>query len=160
MILQEHTKLSEHFDWAETTVTEQRGVSNIPITEDIWVNIYKTAQKMEVLRKDIDYPMSVNSWYRSPVVNTLVGGAKNSDHMTGCAVDFICPRFGSPLMICKRIMQVKEKFGFKQLILEHTWVHISFSHIPNALPKLEVLSLLANGKYAIGLTDKNGVPYK
>ena len=32
-------------------------------------------------------PIIINSGYRSPEVNRLAGGAKNSNHLTGCAVD-------------------------------------------------------------------------
>ena len=32
-------------------------------------------------------PIIINSGYRSPEVNRLAGGAQNSNHLTGCAVD-------------------------------------------------------------------------
>ena len=32
-------------------------------------------------------PIVINSGYRSPEVNRLAGGAQNSNHLTGCAVD-------------------------------------------------------------------------
>ncbi|MBR5258880.1 MAG: DUF882 domain-containing protein, partial [Eggerthellaceae bacterium] len=35
-------------------------------------------------------PIVINSGYRSPEVNRLAGGANNSNHLTGCAVDIRC----------------------------------------------------------------------
>ena len=35
-------------------------------------------------------PIIINSGFRSPEVNKAVGGASNSNHLTGCAVDIRC----------------------------------------------------------------------
>ena len=35
-------------------------------------------------------PIVINSGYRSPELNRKVGGAANSNHLTGCAVDIRC----------------------------------------------------------------------
>ena len=37
-----------------------------------------------------EIPVVITSGYRSPEVNRLAGGAKNSNHLTGCAVDIRC----------------------------------------------------------------------
>ena len=39
---------------------------------------------------DEEIPVVITSGYRSPEVNRLAGGAKNSNHLTGCAVDIRC----------------------------------------------------------------------
>ena len=152
------TDLTENFTLAEAVVTNNRaGIVNTIDGESTMGNILKTAVKLEKVRAVLDdKPLLISSWYRCPALNTQVGGSKNSDHLLGAAVDFISPKFGTPLEICTRIIECKELIGFKQLILEHTWVHISWSTIPNTLPKLEVLSLLTGGGYARGLTDKWG----
>lgn len=46
-----------------------------------------------VLQPCRDYmgiPIRVNSGYRCPALNTLVGGSKTSDHLRGCAADISC----------------------------------------------------------------------
>ena len=42
----------------------------------------------EEMRNEVgEYPIIINSGFRSPEVNKAVGGATLSNHLTGCAVD-------------------------------------------------------------------------
>lgn len=149
--------ISEHFSWQEAQITLHREIDNY-VPDLIIPSIQNTARFMERVRALLgNVPISVSSWYRCPDLNKLVGGSIHSQHMTGEAVDFICPKFGTPLEICKHLQNYKELLRFDQLILEHTWVHISFPSVPNAIPKLQVLTLLQNKRsYAQGLTDLKG----
>jgi hypothetical protein len=148
--------LTEHFTWAEAVITTHREIQNTIESSEALDNIPKTAVKLEKVRTLLGVPIIVSSWYRNPTLNAAIGGAKNSDHMYGRAVDFIAPQFGTPYEVAKRIAQDSSLIGFKQLIMEHTWVHISWELIPNVLPRLEILSLLEDGGYAKGFTDKQG----
>lgn len=150
-------KLSTHFFLAEATESQQgsrAGLDNTP-TQPIITAMEQAARYMEIVRSILGVPILVSSWYRSPTVNKLVGGSVTSQHMKGEAVDFIAPAFGDPLAICRRLIENKNLINYDQLILEHTWVHISFS-ISSGKPRNQVLSLLENGGYATGLTDKRG----
>lgn len=69
-------------------------------------------------------PMHIDSGYRCPVLNTIVKGASSSAHLFGYAADFICPAFGTPYDIAKAIEA--SPIQFDQLIMEGTWVHVSF----------------------------------
>lgn len=152
--------LSDHFDVAEVTashIAESRGIKN-DYPAEMFDVIKNTAAGMERVRALLGKPIHVDSWYRCHELNVAVGSKDTSDHLQGRAVDFICQEFGSPLQICQFIIKYKELIRFKQLILEHTWVHISFDD-PSVKAKLEVLSLLNEGKYAFGLTNLEGVPY-
>jgi putative chitinase len=118
------TQLSTHFSLEELTITQVRGVDNTPNTE-IVSNLNHTAWQMEIVRHILgDIPIHVNSGYRSAAVNAAVGGSEHSAHCLGYAVDFICPEFGEPLQVAKKILASGLKFD--QLITEGTWVHISF----------------------------------
>lgn len=152
-------KISPNFSWEEAVITQHRGVNNAIPNEYVRGNVIKTANEMEKVRALLGSSVIVNSWFRCLELNRSLGSKDSSDHTTGCAVDFISPKFGSPLAICRKLVLAKVAVGFKQLILEHTWVHISWSHVPNVTPRMEVLSLLASGKYATGLTDPYGKPY-
>lgn len=149
-------ELSKHFTWAEASITSHRQFDN-EIPAHLYPAVKNTALWMEKVSSALDdRPITVTSWYRSPELNTAVGSNNNtSEHPKGQAVDFICPKFGTPLDIVRRLSSPDSGVYFNQLILEHTWVHISFP-VPPAIPKMQVLTLLANKKYAVGITDKYG----
>jgi zinc D-Ala-D-Ala carboxypeptidase len=75
-----------------------------------------------------------NSGYRSPEVNSKVGGSRNSDHIRGQAADIEIP--GIPN--AELAEWIKDNLEFNQLILEFYtpgvpdsgWVHVSY--IPEA----------------------------
>ena len=125
------TQLSEHFSLAELTVSENArrlGLSNIP-PADILARLKTTAKQMERVRELLGgRAIHVSSAYRAPAVNRAASGAKASAHMSGWAVDFICPDFGTPLAIAERI--ARSALTFDQLIHEYgRWVHISFDPV-------------------------------
>ena len=148
---------SAHFTWEEAVVTTHRNIDNI-LPEELKPVVKFTADKMEGVRSLLGVPISVLSWYRSPELNTAVGGSKTSQHMLGCAVDFHAPQYGSPKVICQKLNKFANMILFDQLILEHTWVHISFNAVPGGKARKEVLTLKQDKTYAIGLTDKLGNP--
>lgn len=47
----------------------------------------ETARVLEWLRAQLGRPIVVTSWYRDPLYNHAVGGARNSLHTTGSAAD-------------------------------------------------------------------------
>lgn len=115
--------LSEHFSLAELTITRQP-LDNTP-PANLLPNLTETARQMERVRELLNgAAILVTSAYRSPAVNAAVGGSPTSGHMKGYAVDFIAPRFGNPLAICRKLATSDLKFD--QLLQEGTWVHISF----------------------------------
>ena len=50
-------------------------------------NLFELGTNLEVLRAHFNMPVIVNSAYRSPKHNDLVGGSKNSQHLLGNAAD-------------------------------------------------------------------------
>lgn len=141
-------QLTPHFHLSEFTVSQtavRRRIDNEPPAQVI-AQLADTAEKMEQVRHLLgDKPIIVTSGYRSPKVNKAVGGSRTSAHLTGHAVDFICPGYGRPIDICHKL--VSSLVRFDQLIEEGNWVHISFD------PRMrgEVLTLLPSGSYRMGL---------
>lgn len=124
--------LSNHFTLAEFTTSQtaaRLGLDNTP-SPDVIEALKRTAMGLEMVRALLQAPVHINSGYRSPVVNRAVGGAKNSQHMTGQAVDIICPGYGTPAEVVRAIVKDKS-IPFDQCILEfNSWCHISFSNSP------------------------------
>ena len=54
---------------------------------EVFYNIVKLAQQLQILRNHIKKPIKINSGYRSPSHNKSIGGSKNSQHMLGKAAD-------------------------------------------------------------------------
>lgn len=117
------TQLSRYFSLAEMTTTST-GLSNKPDAQQL-ARLTSTAQAMDEVRKLLGHPIRVNSGFRSAAVNRAVGGSPKSAHALGYAVDFVCPKFGDPMAICRAI--VASGIRFDQLIMEkNRWVHLSF----------------------------------
>lgn len=71
--------------------------------------------------------ISIHSGYRCDVLNKKVGGSAKSQHKTGEAIDItVNGVFDEVLFIF-----IMHDCEFDQLILEKTWVHVSFSRIKN-----------------------------
>lgn len=121
--------LTEHFTLAEMTFSQtaaRKGLDNTP-DEISLDNLQYTAECMEEVRDLLGYPINISSAYRSPEVNKAVGStAKKSQHMSGQAVDFTCPSFGTPRDVVEAI--IDSDIVYDQIILEFDrWVHISFT---------------------------------
>lgn len=101
--------------------------------------IINTAKNLDRVRELLQYALHIDSWYRCIALNRALGSEDTSQHIFGEAVDFICPRFGSPRKICDAI---KTSFiQFDKLILEYTSVHISFSSNSSRPNRGEVYTL-------------------
>ena len=93
-------KLSEHFTLGEMTKTSYDTLDkNIPSRVAIenlrnlcenWLEDLRYSQNTLYGNKSKDIPIIINSGYRSEELNRLCGGAKVSNHLTGCAVDIKC----------------------------------------------------------------------
>ena len=124
--------LTPNFTLEEFTISEtaaRAGVDNVPpLGTPERANLERTAQVLEEVRSILGHPILISSGYRGPWVNTAVGGSKSSAHMSGLAVDFICPGFGTPHAICKKLHPHLKALGIDQLIHEYkTWVHLGLT---------------------------------
>lgn len=146
--------LTEHFTLEEATVTSHTDLENYP-SPTVLNTIQYVAGRMEEVRALLgNRGIRINSWYRSQEVNQRVGGAFNSQHLRGEAVDFVCPSYGTPYEVAQALAADRDILLFDQLIYEHSWVHISFV-IPPTVPRLRVLTYLPESKsYTTGIKPK------
>ncbi len=98
---------------------------------------------LEPIRLYFGTPFSPESWYRCQALNEAVGGSKTSDHMIGSAADISVPK----VSLMALAEYIRDNLQFDQLILEPTWVHVSYKIDNNRNNTLRN----ENGKYLIGL---------
>ena len=146
-------QLTPHFTLEELCFSQEAvrtGIDNTP-TPEVVANLLRLAQMLEKVRALLKKPIHISSGYRSPTLNARIGGSSKSAHMDGRAADFICPEFGTPYVVAKRIAAAR--LGYDQMIHEYgRWVHIA---VPRANQRAdrELLSIFEAGKYLSGLTE-------
>lgn len=129
-------KLSEHLDLAEVTRSEsakRKGISNEPTVEHL-ENFKKLAEHIfEPIRNNFNVPIHISSGYRSKALNTAIGGASNSQHCLGQAIDIDMDGSSSGVTNKMVFDFIKSTLNFDQLIFEFgnannpDWVHVSYS---------------------------------
>ena len=85
---------------------------------------------LDPLRQAYGRPITINSGYRSPRLNSAVSGAKNSQHLCGEAADIdVHSRIGNKWLFD----YIRHNLPFDQLIHERgnraegpDWVHVSY----------------------------------
>lgn len=60
---------------------------------EVLLKVMKLACFLQCLRDELNAPIAINSGYRSPSHNKRVGGAQNSQHLTGNAADIVVKGF-------------------------------------------------------------------
>lgn len=133
-------RLTQHFDLSEFTdsyTAQAHGIDNSVPNIDIAHNLFLLCTKvLEPLREHIGHPIRISSGYRCPMLNAVVNGSKNSQHMTGQACDIACARRDEAKLIYDYIRQ---NLDYDQVIFEEltgrqqdiVWVHVSYVHNRN-----------------------------
>jgi len=129
-ILTEHFRLSE---FTRSATAERHHIDNtIPST--LIPNLKNLCKEvLEPLRQHVGVPVIISSGYRSPELNRLVGGVKNSQHQSGEAADIL---IGNQLATKEHRLVMNDCFiwiqdncSFDQLIFESNgttrWIHVS-----------------------------------
>ena len=136
--INKNARLSQHFTLGELCKTSAKTADgNIPSHVHI-ENLKRLTKWLEMLRDEWnrrygegDDPIIINSGYRSPAVNKAVGGASNSNHLTGCAVDIRCYGIEQALRYATTLLDISDesKEEFDELLIEKSsksiWVHFA-----------------------------------
>ncbi len=133
-------RLSPHFTLGELTKTSYHTLDgNIPSRVSI-ENLKRICGWLEILRERYnrkygdtggEVPVIINSGYRSEEVNRKCGGAKGSNHLTGCAVDIRCLGPEQMIRYACLLLDTADENGwvFDELIQEKRgstyWIHFA-----------------------------------
>lgn len=121
-------KLSEFF---VSSTADKNGIKNEPSLDaraTIERNINLLVDNvLDPIRDKFCAPVIITSGYRCPQVNKLVGGANNSQHMSGCAADFHIKGF-TYLMMHQVFLNIYDTLEFDQLIYYRSKniIHVSY----------------------------------
>ena len=137
--INKNARLSEHFTLAEMCKTSVKTADgNIPSHVHI-ENLKRLCGWLERLRDEWNRrygegndPIIINSGYRSPQVNKAVGGAANSNHLTGCAVDIRVAGMEQLLRYAVILLDIADegREEFDELLMERNakgnyWLHFA-----------------------------------
>ncbi len=127
------------------------GIKNIP-TDEHTANLKVIAENIfEPIRQNFRVPIRISSAYRSAALNRAIGGATNSQHSIGEAIDIDMD--GNPHGVTnKQIFDyIKNNLNFDQLIWEFgdnknpDWIHVSYKAKGNQRKQVLVAKKI-NGK--------------
>ena len=126
-------RISKHISYKEATQSQtavRKGINNDPDAYQLQ-NMQVLAEKIfEPLREHFGVPIAINSFFRSTKLNKAIGGASNSQHTQGRAID-VDDTLGG--VSNKQMFDwIRENLDYDQLIWEFgnntnpDWVHISY----------------------------------
>jgi hypothetical protein len=118
----ENTRLSNHFTLAEF-INADKYPDNKPTMQHVVNMVYGCLMLLEPARQLVG-PIIINSGYRNPRVNSLVGGVKSSQHLLGQAAD-IRPK--DPLQFQRLVAFLRASPYTDQLLTGNGWLHISWN---------------------------------
>ena len=134
-------RLSPHFSLGELTKTSyitadgnipsHKAIENLKNLCENWLEDLRYSQNTLYGDKNGDIPIIISSGYRSEEVNRLCGGAKGSNHLTGCEVDIKCYGPEQMIRMAGILLDIADgtKRLFDELILEKRgstyWIHFA-----------------------------------
>lgn len=137
-------QLTEHFTLEEFTFSstaKARGIDNTVSSQRVIENLRNLCEQvLEPLRSYANQPITISSGYRCKALNKVVGGARNSQHMTGEAADIHIPLYDFKDSTGSRLTDIEtarewmqwltDNTDFDQLFLETMnrkifWIHVS-----------------------------------
>lgn len=114
-------------EFIESDTATRLNIDNTPTPEALSNLQLVLIPGMQAIHNLLGVPVVVKSGYRGRLLNAAVRGAPSSQHLTGNACDFVAPAFGSPKLVCERLVREMATIKFDQLIYEGSWVHVSFA---------------------------------
>lgn len=128
----QETMLSEHFSLSEMTQSGtaiRLGIANVPAADDIERMRQLCVNVLEPVRRRFGVTR-ISSGFRSPELNSAVGGVAGSQHLLGEAADI---HISNTEAGTKIFDYIRRNLDFDQLLFEHRmtngcrWLHVSYT---------------------------------
>lgn len=150
-------KLSKNFTLKEMTrsvTAKRRDIDNTPDEQQI-ENLAELCEKVLQPLRDLMGPIVITSGYRSPALNTAIGGSATSQHcaIKGAAADIDICTGDCDYKNAEVFHNIKDNFVFDQLIWEFgsescpDWVHVSYNYGKNRKQILKAVKKNGKTKY-------------
>ena len=129
--------ISRNFSWSEFEATShatelaRKGVRNVIPSFEVRDSVLALVRSvLQPLRDVYQKPMEVNSGYRCPELNRIVGGAATSQHVKGEAADIKTGSQTESWRLARLAKTTPEIFReVDQMILYPTFVHLSHRRV-------------------------------
>lgn len=126
-------RISKNISYKESIhsqTAKRKGIENTPNEEQL-ASMFTIAEMIfQPLRAWVGGPIKINSFFRSPELNSAIGGSKSSQHCKGQAMD-LDDVYGHKTN-AEMFMYIRENLNFDQLIWEFgddknpNWIHVSY----------------------------------
>lgn len=125
-----NTCLSRNFTLGELTHTNRSTFldENRELSMDYLNNLHKLAFVLQFIRDECNFPLRINSGFRSPSLNKEVGGVAKSLHLKGLAADIRLPDDfvqRNRLLLAIRTLQDVGIITYSKMNLSSQFIHIS-----------------------------------
>lgn len=142
-------QITKNFSYEElvnSSTADRLKIKNIPNSKERENLITLCETVLQPIRDAWGKPIVVNSGYRCKELNKAVGGASNSDHLYGSAVDIHTKentKTENKKLFDKIVSLSKGKLHCRQIIDEYNykWIHVSVNHDKNKLKNNQILHL-------------------
>ena len=124
----------KNFKFLEMIATKST-IPNTPATWEQLENINYVANKLQSIRDELHKPIVVTSGFRTPKLNTYVGGSRSSAHLKGLAADITCKKKVDNEKLLHFIQKHKHVIIPDQVIVYRDasgtirWIHLGFTTI-------------------------------
>ena len=128
----------KYFKLTELThsiTAEAHAIDNTPTAEAEKNLVTLIARVLDPVRERWGVPIYVNSGYRCPELNKLVGGAPNSYHLRGMAADITsrCPFHNAALFTEIRILHQQGLLPLTECYMQKQGLYIHVAYDPSCI---------------------------
>lgn len=129
--------ISRSFSWSEFEHTDhaaelaRKGIRNVISTFEVRDGVLALVRKvLQPLRDVYQKPMTINSGYRCPELNRMVGGAATSQHVKGEAADIRTGNQTESYRLARLAKTTPEIFReIDQMVVYSTFLHLSHKRV-------------------------------